>query len=97
MFTTSAQEDERIKAIEFDRMTDEATKYRFDTNIQYDKTAPPPKKKNKKNTTTFFYPTTAPQCDHTNKERTSVEERFGGFYENHGQNSILLFKIKKSC
>ena len=41
MSIASAQEDERIKAIEFDSMTDQATKYGFDTNIQYDETEPP--------------------------------------------------------
>ena len=41
MSIASAQEDERIKAIEFDRMTDQTTKYGFDTNVQYDETALP--------------------------------------------------------
>ena len=57
MSIASAQEDEQIKAIEFDRMTDQASKSGFDTNIQYVETAPhnqPPPP--------FYIP---PQCDHT--------------------------------
>ena len=87
MSIASAQEDERIKATEFDRMIDQATKNGFDTNIQYDETAPPPQP----TTTTFLYPSTV-WLHQTKSGR--VEERFGGFYEKHGQNSILLLKIK---
>ena len=41
MSVASALEDERRKAIEFDRMTDQTTKYGFDTNIEYDEIALP--------------------------------------------------------
>ena len=77
MSIASATEDERIKAIEFDRMIDQATKYGFDTSIQYDET-PPPSSPNQP-PPPFSIP---PQCNHTKQRADGLRRDLLVFMKN---------------